>query len=266
MTPRIALSISGSDSGGGAGVQADLLTFAAYGVHGTSALTAITAQNTQGVTGVVALEPSFVVQQIETVLEDLPAAAAKTGMLANRGIVEAVSELAADGALPPLVVDPVLVTTSGHALMEPDGVAAYRDALFPFALVVTPNLREAAVLSGQPLEALADEGAMAKVGAELLELGPSYVLVKGGHLAGPEAPDVLVGPDGVEVLRRPRVASGNDHGTGCTLSAALTANLALGLAVPEALARAKDFVHRAIEGAASWKLGRGHGPLDHFTS
>jgi hydroxymethylpyrimidine/phosphomethylpyrimidine kinase len=262
-TPLTALTIAGSDSGGGAGAQADLKTFAALGVHGACALTAVTAQNTAEVRGVVALEPAFVRLQIETVLDDLDVRATKTGMLANAGVVAAVAALAARGVLPHLVVDPVLVTSSGHPLLEPDGVSAYLELLLPHATVVTPNLREAAVLGGTAFEELADLGARIEVAEKIRASGPAWVVVKGGHLAD-SADDVVAGPEGAVVLEGPRVTSGNDHGTGCTLSAATAANLALGRPVPDALAAAKAFVTRALEGAAGWRLGSGHGPLDHF--
>ena len=262
-TPLTALTIAGSDSGGGAGAQADLKTFAALGVHGACALTAVTAQNTAEVRGVVALEPGFVRLQVETVLDDLDVRATKTGMLANASVVAAVATLAAGGVLPHLVVDPVLVTSSGHPLLEPDGVSAYLELLLPHATVVTPNLREAAVLGGTTVEELADLGARIEVAEKIRAAGPAWVVVKGGHLAG-SADDVVAGPEGALVLEGPRVASGNDHGTGCTLSAATAANLALGLPLPEALRAAKAFVTRALAGAASWRLGSGHGPLDHF--
>ena len=262
-TPLTALTIAGSDSGGGAGAQADLKTFAALGVHGACALTAVTAQNTAEVRGVVALEPAFVRLQIETVLDDFDVRAAKTGMLANAGVVAAVAALAARGVLPHLVVDPVLVTSSGHPLLEPEGVTAYLELLLPHATVATPNLREAAVLGGTAVEELADLGARIEVAEKIRAAGPAWVVVKGGHLAD-SADDVVAGPDGTVVLEGPRVASGNDHGTGCTLSAATAANLALGRSVPDALAAAKAFVTQALEGAAGWRLGTGHGPLDHF--
>ena len=262
-TPLTALTIAGSDSGGGAGAQADLKTFAALGVHGACALTAVTAQNTAEVRGVVALEPAFVRLQIETVLDDFDVRAAKTGMLANAGVVAAVAALAARGVLPHLVVDPVLVTSSGHPLLEPEGVAAYLELLLPHATVATPNLREAAVLGGTAVEELADLGARIEVAEKIRAVGPAWVVVKGGHLAD-SADDVVAGPAGTVVLEGPRVASGNDHGTGCTLSAATAANLALGRSVPDALAAAKAFVTQALEGAAGWRLGTGHGPLDHF--
>jgi hydroxymethylpyrimidine kinase/phosphomethylpyrimidine kinase len=262
-TPLTALTIAGSDSGGGAGAQADLKTFAALGVHGACALTAVTAQNTAEVRGVVALEPAFVRLQIETVLDDLDVRGAKTGMLANAGVVAAVAAVAARGVLPHLVVDPVLVTSSGHPLLEPEGVTAYLELLLPHATVATPNLREAAVLGGTAVEELADLGARIEVAEKIRAAGPAWVVVKGGHLAD-SADDVVAGPDGTVVLEGPRVASGNDHGTGCTLSAATAANLALGRSVPDALAAAKAFVTQALEGAAGWRLGTGHGPLDHF--
>ena len=262
-TPLTALTIAGSDSGGGAGAQADLKTFAALGVHGACALTAVTAQNTTEVRGVVALEPAFVRLQIETVLDDLDVQATKTGMLANAGVIATVAALAARGVLPHLVVDPVLVTSSGHPLLEPEGVSAYLELLLPHATVATPNLREAAVLGGTAVEELADVGARIEVAEKIRAAGPAWVVVEGGHLAD-SADDVVAGPDGTVVLEGPRVASGNDHGTGCTLSAATAANLALGGSVPDALAAAKAFVTEALEGAAGWRLGTGHGPLDHF--
>jgi hydroxymethylpyrimidine kinase/phosphomethylpyrimidine kinase len=263
QTPRAALTIAGSDSGGGAGVQADLKTFAAHGVHGASALTAVTAQNTAEVRGVVALEPSFVRLQVQTVLDDLDVRSTKTGMLANAGVVAEVAALAAEGRLPRLVVDPVLVTSSGHRLLDPDGVAAYLELLLPHALVVTPNLREAAVLGGTSVDQLADVGPRMEVAEKIRAAGPRWVVVKGGHLTD-SADDVVAGPDGTSVLEGTRVPGGNDHGTGCTLSAATAANLALGLSVPDALRAAKAFVTRALAGAAGWRLGSGHGPLDHF--
>jgi hydroxymethylpyrimidine/phosphomethylpyrimidine kinase len=263
-TPRVALSVAGSDSGGGAGVQADLKTFAAHGVHGTSVLTAVPAQNTAEVRGVVALEPGFVRLQIETVLDDFDVRAVKTGMLANEGIVNAVASLAASGALPRLVVDPVLVSSSGHRLMEDAGVDAYLARLLPHALVATPNLREAAVLGATTVEALAaDVAARIEVAEKIRASGVPWVVVKGGHLTS-SADDVVAGPAGVVVLAGARVDTGNDHGTGCSLSAAITANLALGLDVLPAVEAAKAFVARALAGGAAWRLGAGHGPLDHF--
>jgi hydroxymethylpyrimidine/phosphomethylpyrimidine kinase len=262
-TPPTALTIAGSDSGGGAGAQADLKTFAAFGVHGTCALTAVTAQNTAEVRGVVALEPAFVRQQVETVLDDFDVLGVKTGMLATAGTVAAVADLAARGLLPQLVVDPVLVSSTGHRLLDPEGVTAYLELLLPHAVVVTPNLREAAVLGGIEVDSLASLEARIAVAERIRSTGARYVVVKGGHLTE-SADDVVAGPEGVVVLPGERVATGNDHGTGCSLSAATAAALARGATVPEAIAQAKSFVARALAGAAGWRLGAGHGPLDHF--
>jgi hydroxymethylpyrimidine/phosphomethylpyrimidine kinase len=262
-TPRCALSIAGSDSGGGAGAQADLKTFAAFGVHGTTALTAVTAQNTAAVRGVVALDAAFVRLQIETVLDDLDVRSVKTGMLANRAVVDVVADLAGAGRLPQLVVDPVLVSSSGQPLMEPDGLEAYRTRLLPRALVATPNLREAAALTGREVTDLMSVPAMIDAAEQIRAGGVRYVVVKGGHLTD-GAPDVVAGPEGVTVLEAPRVVTSNDHGTGCSLSAAITAQLALGAGVLDAVGTAKSFVARALAGGAHWHLGAGHGPIDHF--
>jgi hydroxymethylpyrimidine/phosphomethylpyrimidine kinase len=267
VTPRVALTIAGSDSGGGAGLQADLKTFAAHGLHGASAVTAVTAQNTASVLGVVALEPSFVVAQVEAVLEDMSVDGVKTGMLANAGIVAAVAELAAAGSFPPLVVDPVLVSSTGRPLMDEGGVDAYRSLLIPHADVLTPNLREAAVLTGHAPEELGSVDAMADAAGALRALGPRLVVVKGGHLdrvGGSGSPDVVAGPEGIVVLPGERVRTANDHGTGCSLSAAIAANLALGAEPLAAVRRAKRFVATALARAADWRLGAGHGPIDHL--
>ena len=262
-TPQTALTVAGSDSGGGAGAQADLKTFAALRVYGTCALTAVTAQNTAQVRGVVALDPAFVRQQIETVLDDFAVCAVKTGMLATAGIVTEVAGLAARGLLPQLVVDPVLVSSTGHRLLEADGVAAYTTLLLPHALVVTPNLREAAVLGDTDVESLGTLDARVAVAERIRKTGARYVVIKGGHLTE-SADDVVAGPEGIVVLPGERVDTGNDHGTGCSLSAALAAYLARGETVPDAIARAKSFVAQALAGSAAWRLGAGHGPLDHF--
>ena len=263
-TPPVALTIAGSDSCGGAGVQADLKAFAAHQVFGTSALTALTAQNTTGVTGVHAVPAAFVVLQVETVLADLQVAAVKTGMLATASVVEAVAGLAAAGRLPRLVVDPVMVASSGARLLEPDAERAYVDLLLPHAQVLTPNLLEAQVLLGAEIRTLAEQQEAARA---LGALGPRVVVVKGGHAvsdAGGEAVDVVW--DGVTVteLRSPRQPGGNDHGTGCTFAATVAARLAHGDDVADALLAAKGYVARAIAGAVDWRLGAGHGPLDHF--
>jgi hydroxymethylpyrimidine kinase/phosphomethylpyrimidine kinase len=263
LTPPAALTIAGSDSGGGAGIQADLKTFAALRVHGTCALTAVTAQNTAEVRGLVALEPGFVRQQVETVLDDFSVRSVKTGMLATAAIVATVADMAEGGLLPQLVVDPVLVSSTGHRLLEPAGIASYLERLLPHALVVTPNLREAAVLGNTDVESLRTLEARVAVAERIRATGARYAVVKGGHLTE-SADDVVAGPEGVVVLPGERVATGNDHGTGCSLSAAVAAYLARGADVPDAIMEAKRFVARALAGGAGWSLGAGHGPLDHF--
>ena len=264
MTPRVALTIAGSDSSGGAGVQADLKAFAACGVFGASAITALTAQNTTGVRGVHAVPAAFVVAQVEAVLDDLDVAAVKTGMLATAEVVHAVAGLAAAGRLPRLVVDPVMVASSGARLLEPDAERAYLEALLPHAEVLTPNLSEAQVLLGRSITTLAEQREAARA---LGALGPRAVLVKGGHaVAGTqdEAVDVLWDGAQLRELRAGRVAGTNDHGTGCTLASALAAGLARGEDLVAAVEAAKAYVLRALAGGAGWRLGAGHGPLDHF--
>ena len=262
MTPVVALSIAGSDSGGGAGTQADLKTFAAHGVFGTSAVTALTAQNTASVAGVHVTPPEFLDRQIEAVLSDFDVQAVKTGMLATAANVNVVARRAAAGALPNLVVDPVLVASTGRPLLERDAERAYVEQLFPSAVVITPNLREAGRLLGSTLSTVDDMGAAAR---QLHAMGPRFVVVKGGHLGDDsDAVDVLFDGDKVILLRAPRIASANTHGTGCTFASALAAHLALGAPVPVAAERAKTYVTTAIVGSAAWRLGKGHGPLDHF--
>jgi hydroxymethylpyrimidine/phosphomethylpyrimidine kinase len=261
-TPPVALTIAGSDSGGGAGIQAGLLTFASLGVHGTSAVTALTAQNTVGVTGVHVPPVEFLLAQVEAVLDDLAVAATKTGMLATEEVVRAVAGLAAAGRLPNLVVDPVLVSSTGARLLDPGAERAYRDALFPNALVVTPNTREATALLGTPVETVTEAREAAR---RLGDLGPAWVVVKGGHLADDdgEAVDVVYQRASGELseLRLPRVPTRNDHGTGCTFGAAIAAGLARGAGVPDALDAAKRFVHAGLASSAGWRLGAGHGPV-----
>jgi hydroxymethylpyrimidine/phosphomethylpyrimidine kinase len=264
MNPSVALTIAGSDSSAGAGIQADLKTFAALGVYGASAITALTAQNTTGVRGVHAVPVEFVVAQVEAVLDDLSVGAVKTGMLATADIVEAVARLAAAGRLPKLVVDPVMVASSGDRLLEPRAERLYVEALLSHALVLTPNLREAEVLLGRPIRTLAEQHEAAQA---LGALGPAAVVVKGGHAVDgttDEAVDVVWDGASTQELRSPRVRTRNNHGTGCTFAAAVAALLARGSGVGEALAEAKEYVSRAVVGGASWSLGHGHGPLDHF--
>jgi hydroxymethylpyrimidine/phosphomethylpyrimidine kinase len=255
------MTIAGSDSGGGAGIQADLKTFAALGVFGTSVVTAVTAQNSAEVRGVKAMEPSFVDLQIDTVLSDLPVAAVKTGMLASTDTVAVVGRWAAEGRLPNLVVDPVLVASSGRPLLDDGGVDAYRQLLLPHALMVTPNTREAALLADIPVD---DVESMVQAARRLARTGVGIVVVKGGHLGGDHAPDVVLIDGAVHVLDGSRVITDNDHGTGCTLAAAITSLLARGVSAFDAVGQAKEFVRRALAGSAGWHLGAGHGPLDHF--
>ena len=260
-TPNVALTIAGSDSGGGAGIQADLRAFGRFGVFGTSAITAVTAQNTVGVTDVHVIPAATVTAQIDAVLGDFPVGAVKTGMLATTELVALVAARAAAGELPNLVVDPVLVSATGHRLLEEGALAAYRDLLLPHATIATPNLEEAAVLVRRPLRTLDDARAAAH---ELADLGTRLVVVKGGHLEGPRAVDVIV-VDGVDHhLSAGRIDTANTHGTGCTFAAAAAAGLANGLDPLDALADAKRYVTSAIAGAATWQLGAGNGPLDHL--
>ena len=269
MQPITSLTIAGSDSGGGAGIQADIRTFNAFGVHATCAVTAVTAQNTLGVVSVLDIDPSLVAEQVRAVTDDFVVAGVKTGMLGQPRNVEMVAELAREGRLPQLVVDPVLVSTSGHSLMQAGGAAAYRESLLGFATIVTPNLREAAVLCDLDFDDIDTLDDMIRVGTMILEFGSRFVLMKGGHYksAGAtenRAPDILIGEGEVLVLDAPRIETVNDHGTGCSLSAAISAGLSLGRSVPDATRDAKSFVLAALEGASSWHLGRGRGPIDHL--
>jgi hydroxymethylpyrimidine/phosphomethylpyrimidine kinase len=266
VDPPVAMTIAGSDSGGGAGIQADLKTFAALGVFGTSAITALTAQNTIGVCAVQVVPAVFVMAQAEAVLDDLPVAAVKTGMLATAENVHAVAALAAAGRLPRLVVDPVMVASSGDRLLEPAAERLYVSELLPHATVLTPNLWEAEVFLGQPIRTLADQREAA---VALAELGPSAVVVKGGHVVADtpgEAVDVLWHDGALSELRATRVDTANNHGCGCSVASAITAHLARGEPVDSAVELAKAFTWRAVTGGARWALGAGHGPLDHFAS
>jgi hydroxymethylpyrimidine/phosphomethylpyrimidine kinase len=262
--PPVALTIAGSDSGGGAGIQADLKTFAAHHVFGTCAITAVTAQNTVGVQDYKVVDPDLVDAQIRSVLSDFWIRGSKTGMLATREIVQVVSNLAKDRTLHKLVVDPVMVAASGDPLIDSDAIEAYIDLLFPHAYLITPNAPEASKLVGLKISDAADLVTVAK---ELKQMGPANVLVKGGHLEGdPDAIDVLYDGDQVITFRAARIESKNTHGTGCTLSASITANLARGVTLTEAVREAKAYVTSAIAGSKSWALGHGFGPLDHFNS
>ena len=256
---RTALTIAGSDSGGGAGIQADLKTFAAHGVFGTSAVTAITAQNTLGVTAWQAMPADLVTAQIEAVAADFDLRAVKVGMLATAAIVEAVAAAIMELDLPDVVVDPVMVATGGDRLLDEDAIEAIKRELMPHTRVLTPNVPEAEALSGMGIASVDD---MRSAARRILASGPRVVLVKGGHLTGPESVDVVVTAHESFDLRRPRVETTSTHGTGCTLSSAIAANLALGLELRPALERAREYVDGAIRHAPG--LGRGHGPLGHF--
>jgi hydroxymethylpyrimidine/phosphomethylpyrimidine kinase len=258
MAP-IALTIAGSDPSGGAGIQADLKTFAAFGVYGASVVTALTAQNTRGVCAIAEVEPAFVVQQLDAVLDDLEVGAAKTGMLYRASVVDAVAARLAARPVGHLVVDPVIVATSGDTLLEPEAIAAVRERLLPLATLVTPNLHEAEVLIGRPVR---DPAEMRAAACALIELGAKAALVTGGHLVG-DALDVLHDGRSVHDFSAPRIAA-ITHGTGCTLSAAITAGLACGWELPTAVAAAKDHVTRAIATAAA--IGRGARPVNHLAA
>jgi hydroxymethylpyrimidine/phosphomethylpyrimidine kinase len=256
-----ALTIAGSDSGGGAGVQADLKTFSALGVYGASVVTAVTAQNTRAVTAIESVSPGMIAAQIDAVLSDLDIRAIKVGMLGGPEAIAAVAGRL-QGVAVPVVLDPVMVAKSGDPLLPDDAVAALRETMLPRAHVLTPNLPEAARLLGGPVAG--DEAAMAAQGRALLALGPRAVLMKGGHGAGAECVDLLVTTEGVLRLSAPRQATRNTHGTGCSLSAAIAAGLARGLALAQAVREAHAWLQGAIAAADSLAVGRGHGPVHHF--
>jgi hydroxymethylpyrimidine/phosphomethylpyrimidine kinase len=254
-----ALTIAGSDSGGGAGIQADLKTFAAYGVYGTSAITAVTAQNTQGVRGWLAMPAELVALQVTSVVSDIGADAVKIGMLANADVVRAVTAAIRELRLEPVVLDPVMIAKGGDRLLEADAVDALRRNLLPCVHIVTPNIPEAEVLAGRSISSIADMG---EAGRRLLEYGPRAVLVKGGHAEGNESIDVLCLPAAIVEIRGPRLPGRNTHGTGCTLSSAIAANLANGLPIEEAVKEARRYLEGAIRHAPD--VGHGHGPLHHM--
>jgi hydroxymethylpyrimidine/phosphomethylpyrimidine kinase len=259
MTMAIALTIAGSDSGGGAGIQADLKTFAAFGVYGVSVVTAITAQNTRGVGAVQEVNVDVVAAQLDAVTEDFPVEALKTGMLSSAAIIQTVVSGIRRHRLGRLVVDPVMVAKSGDRLLREDAVEALRRDLLPLAFVVTPNIAEAEVLAGRSIRTRDDRIAAART---IMALGAQAVVVKGGH--GEEDPvvDLLVDDTGVVAFEAPRVSTTSDHGTGCTFSAAITAALADGEDLEGAVRRARDYLSLALESAPG--LGHGHGPLNHF--
>ena len=257
----IALTIAGSDSGGGAGIQADLKTFSALGVYGASVITAITAQNTRGVTAVEDVSPQVVAAQIDAVLSDLEVGAVKIGMVSRRETIAVIAEgLRRFGKR--AVVDPVMVATSGDRLLRPDAVAALMDELLPLSVIATPNLAEAALMTGRAVAE--DEREMARQAEAIMRSGAQAVLVKGGHLEKGDATDLFL--DGDRLLRfpAPRINTVNDHGTGCTLSAAIAAGLALGKPLVDAVRDAKAYLHAAISAADDLTVGEGRGPVHHF--
>jgi hydroxymethylpyrimidine/phosphomethylpyrimidine kinase len=261
MTP-IALTIAGSDSSGGAGIQADLKTFAALGVYGASAITALTAQNTQGVIGIHDVPPDFIVAQIDAVFADLAVGAVKIGMLSRSAAIVAIAGALDRHKAKNIVLDPVMIAASGARLLADDAVATLRKELISRALLITPNLPEAAALTGAAMAKT--EAEMVMQAKQLLAAGARNVLMKGGHGEGPESVDLLIGPNLDVRLTVPRVATRNTHGTGCTLSSAIAAGLAKGLTLVEAARDAKAYVTAAIVAADRLAVGKGHGPLHHF--
>ncbi len=254
-----ALTIAGSDSGGGAGIQADLKTFSALGVFGTSAITAITAQNTRGVVNVQTLTLDIIGNQIDAVIDDIGADAVKTGMLATAEIVTLVADRVLFWAIDKLVVDPVMVAKSGQKLLSDEAVIAIREILIPLALVVTPNLEEAEVLVGRSLPTDADIRLAAQ---EIVQMGARWVVMKGGHRPGNDVIDLLTDGERFWEFRAVRIQTKNTHGTGCTFAAAIAARLAVGDTVPDAVELAKRYLHAAIVNARP--IGKGHGPVHHF--
>lgn len=259
-----ALTIAGSDSGGGAGIQADLKTFAARGVFGMSVLTALTAQNTLGVHGVHEVPPDFIALQIDAVIRDLGVDAVKTGMLSNASIIEIIAAKVREHHLAPLVVDPVMIAKSGAPLLREEARTALMHTLLPLATVVTPNLHEARVLSGIDITTLEE---MRRAAQAIHRLGARYVVVKGGHLPETmEAIDVLYDGSTFQEFRAPRIETKNTHGTGCTFASAIAAELAKGNSVAQAVRLAKDYLTAILQASATLSLGHGHGPLNHMAT
>lgn len=258
----IAVTIAGSDSSGGAGIQADLKTFSALGVYGASVITALTAQNTVGVQGIHDVPADFVALQMDSVFSDLTVNAVKIGMLSKVPVIEQVAAGLDRHRMTQVVLDPVMVAASGGKLLDADAVDALAGLLFPRALLVTPNLPEAAVLLDCPIAA--DETEMERQGAALIERGAKAVLMKGGHGSGDMAVDLLVTAEATVRLSAPRLPGANNHGTGCTLSSAIAAGLAKGFALGQSVSEAKDYVTRAIAAADRLRIGHGHGPTHHF--
>jgi hydroxymethylpyrimidine/phosphomethylpyrimidine kinase len=262
MTTPVVLTIAGSDSSGGAGIQADLKTFAALGVYGASAITALTAQNTKGVTGIHPVPAEFVTAQIDAVFSDLDVGAVKIGMVAQADSIDAIATSLKRWSPRHVVLDPVMVATSGDRLLVAEAVEALRTRLIPLASVITPNLPEAAALLDEPMAI--SEAEIESQGHRLLALGCRAVLIKGGHGQGIESIDYLVSADGTTALVAPRVATQNTHGTGCSLSSAVAAELAKGEDLTNAVSNAKAWISAAIAAADRFSVGHGHGPIHHF--
>jgi hydroxymethylpyrimidine/phosphomethylpyrimidine kinase len=258
----IAATIAGSDSSGGAGIQADLKTFSALGVYGASILTALTAQNTRGVEAIHDVPPDFVARQIDSVFSDLSVNAVKIGMLSRSAVIETVADGLKRHGSRQIVLDPVMVAASGDRLLVPEAVETLRRVLIPCALIVTPNLPEAAAILEEPIAT--NEETMRAQAERILALGPGAVLVKGGHADGPESVDILVHHSGAQRLAGQRIATRNTHGTGCTLSSAIAAGLAKGASLLDAVAAAKAYINGAIGASGSLRIGNGHGPVHHF--
>jgi hydroxymethylpyrimidine/phosphomethylpyrimidine kinase len=262
MTTPIALTIAGSDSSGGAGIQADLKTFAALGVYGASVITALTAQNTAGVSAIHQVPPEFVTAQMDAVFSDLSIGAVKIGMVAQAGTIEAIEAGLTRWSPKHVILDPVMVASSGDRLLAPEAVAALRSKLIPRASLITPNLPEAAALLDEPIAE--GEAAIESQGKRLLELGCSAVLIKGGHGQGAESIDYLITAKAIVALAAPRIATKNTHGTGCSLSSAVAAGLAKREEMEMAVRNAKAWVSAAIAAADRLGVGQGHGPIHHF--
>lgn len=262
MTLPVALTIAGSDSSGGAGIQADLKTFAAFGVYGASVITALTAQNTHGVSGIHRVPPAFVTAQIDAVFDDLDIRAVKIGMLAGLATIEAIVSALSRWKPRHLVLDPVMVATSGDRLLPADAVSALRERLIPMATLVTPNLPEAAALLQEAVAK--DEATIRSQGKKLLAMGAQAVLIKGGHGQGTESIDYLFAGGNVTALSAPRIATANTHGTGCSLSSAIAAGLAKGETLEAAVRGAKTWITAAVAAADGLGVGHGHGPIHHF--
>jgi len=262
MTTPIAVTIAGSDSSGGAGIQADLKTFSALGVYGASVITALTAQNTRGVTAIHDVPPVFIAAQMDAVFSDLAVRAVKIGMLSQGAVIETVAAGLERHGQTTVVLDPVMIAASGDRLLAPAAIDVLRRVLIPRALIVTPNLPEAAALLDSPVAR--NEVEMRDQAERLLALGCRAVLIKGGHAEGPESVDLLVEPSAVARLAAGRIVTENTHGTGCTLSSAIAAGLAKGLDLVSAVRTAKDYVTAAIAAAGRIRVGSGHGPTHHF--